>query len=387
MVNRKSRRGGRTALAGVLGLFTLLTLVATSASSASRAGMSPAAGIAEAKKLVAQYEQAPKWAPPGKPFDATKAKGKQIWYVSLSLSIPFEQFMLQGIKEGAAAVGAKGVGFDAKSSPTEAARGIELAIQAKAAVIMVGGIEPSLVGPALSDAQKAGIPVIMADDQNPGPPRSDYPPAVKAIATHSYSWPGKAEADFITADSNGKGNVVFLSTSDIPHITAPEKDAFVAELKRVCPGCKADVLDVPSSQWSQVQTKIASYLRAHPDVDYVVPDFDGMVIFAVPGIRSIGDQNKVKVVSFNATPSVMQELKNHDVVVAETGGPNLLQGWAFADQALRVAVGAKPLPDIGVEDRLFTADNINSVDLKAQESTWYGEGDYQAAYKKLWGVG
>jgi ribose transport system substrate-binding protein len=374
-------------VAGLALLATVLAALSSASFSSASSRMSPAAGIAEAKKLVAQYEQAPKWHPPGTPFDASKAKGKSIWYVSLSLSIPFEQFMLQGIKEGAAAVGAKGVGFDAKSSPSEAARGIELAIQSKAAVIMVGGIEPSLIGPALADAQKAGIPVIMCNVQDPGPPRPDYPAAVKAFATHSFSWPGKAEADFITVDSNGKANIVFLSTSDIPHITTPEKNAFLNELKRVCPGCKASVMDVPSSQWSQVQTKIASYLRANPDVNYVVPDFDGMVIFAVPGIRSIGDQNKVKVVSFNATPSVMQELKNHDVVVAETGGPNLLQGWAFADQALRVAAGVKPLPDIGIEDRLFTAANIGSINLNAQESTWYGEGDYQAAYKKLWGVG
>ena len=63
-----------------------------------------------------------------------------------------------------------------------------------------------------------------------------------------------------------------------------------------------------------------------------------------------------------------------------------LQGWAFADQGLRVAAGYPPLPDIGIKDRLFTADNINSIDLNAEESTWYGEGDYKAAYEKLWGV-
>jgi ribose transport system substrate-binding protein len=363
-----------------------LVALAASASSSASSRLSPQAGIAEAKKLVAQYEQPPKWAPPGKPFDASKAKGKQIWYVSLSLSIPFEQYMLQGIQQGAKSVGAKGVGFDAKFSAAEGSRGIEQAIRAKAAVIMVGGLEPSLVGPALSDAEKAGIPVIMANVQDPGPPRKDYPSAVKAFATHSFSWPGKAEADFITVDSKGKANILFMSTSDIPNITTPEKNAFLNELKRVCSGCKAQVMDVPSSQWSQLQTKTASYIRSHPDVQYIVPDFDGMVIFALPGVHSAGAQGKVKIVSFNATPSVMKALKNHDVVVAETGGPNLLQGWAFADQALRVAAGVKPLSDIGIKDRLFDASNINSINLKAQESTWYGNIDYVAAYKKLWGV-
>ena len=382
-------RGGsswRTRLAALPVAGAVVVALAASASSSASSRLAPAAGIAEAKKLVAQYEQPPQWAPPGKPFDASKAKGKQIWYVSLSLSIPFEQYMLQGIQQGAKSVGAKGVGFDSKFSAADGARGIEQAIQAKAAVIMVGGLEPSLIGPALSDAEKAGIPVIMANVQDPGPPRKDYPSAVKGFATHSFSWPGKAEADFITVDSQGKANILFMSTSDIPNITTPEKNAFLNELKRVCPGCKAEVMDVPSSQWNQLQTKTASYIRAHPDVQYIVPDFDGMVIFALPGVHSAGAQGKVKIVSFNATPSVMKALKNHDVVVAETGGPNLLQGWAFADQALRVAAGVKPLPDIGVKDRLFDASNINSINLKAQESTWYGNIDYVAAYKKLWGV-
>jgi ribose transport system substrate-binding protein len=386
MIVRKRRVHLRTQLATLaLGGATLVALGA-SASSNANGSLSPSAGIAEAKKLVKQYEQAPKWKPPGTPFDASKAKGKSIWYVSLSLSIPFEKYMLQGIQQGAASVGAKGVGFDGKFSAAEGARGIEQAIQSKASVIMVGGFEPSLVGPALADAEKAGIPVIMANVQDPGPPRSDYPSAVKAFATHSFSWPGKVEADFVTADSGGKANIVFMSTSDLPHITSPMKDAFLNELERVCPGCKVKVMNVPSGQWNTLQTKTASLIRSNPDVNYIVPDFDGMVIFALPGVHSAGAQDKVKIVSFNATPSVMKALKSKDVVVGETGGPNLLQGWAFADQALRVAAGVKPLADIGIKDRLFTADNINSIDLGAEESSWYGEGDYAAAYKKLWGV-
>ena len=105
----------RRALSAVIlaGAGAVGVLAATSSAGAT-SKLSRADGIAEAQKLVNQYSQAPKWKPPGKPFDASKAKGKSIWYVSLSLSIPFEQYMAQGIKQGAALVGAKGVGFDGK---------------------------------------------------------------------------------------------------------------------------------------------------------------------------------------------------------------------------------------------------------------------------------
>jgi ribose transport system substrate-binding protein len=127
-------------------------------------------------------------------------------------------------------------------------------------------------------------------------------------------------------------------------------------------------------------------IRAKPNANYFVPDFDGEVIFMVPGVTSANAQNKVKIVSFNATPSVMQNLKSHYVVAAETGGPNLLQGWAFADQGMRVLAGQQPLQDLNIPTRLFDASNIGSIDLSQQESEWYGVGDYRAKYKQQWGI-
>jgi ribose transport system substrate-binding protein len=343
------------------------------------------AAITEAQRLVAAAEQPLKnWQPPGGPFDASKARGKSIWYVSLNLAIPFEQYMLQGIKEGAAVVGAKGVGFDGKSQVSEFTRGIEEAVQAKAAVIMIGGIQPKLVGPAMAAAKQAGIPLIVANTQDPGPPLPEYASQVVASATHSFSVPGKVEADFIVADSQANASVIFITSSDIPVICGLEQDAFTREMARLCPKCHAIVVDVPTSQWNNLAPKTASLIRANPAVTYLVPVFDGMVIYMVPGVTSADAQSRVKIVSFNATPSVMQDLKRHYVVVAETGGPNLLQGWAFADEALRVLSGVRPLNDLGIPNRLFTAQNIDSIDLTKPEWTWYGPLDFQAKYRSLW---
>src|SRR5262249_39558614 len=119
-----------------------------------------------AKKAVAPISN---WQPAGQPFDASKAKGKSMFYISVSLSIPFEQYMLQGMKEGAAIVGATAVGFDAKSSVAEATRGVGEAIQAKAGVIFIDGFPPTLLAPAIAQAKAAGIPVLTANSQEAGP--------------------------------------------------------------------------------------------------------------------------------------------------------------------------------------------------------------------------
>ena len=146
------------------------------------------------------------------------------------------------------------------------------------------------------------------------------------------------------------------------------------------------MIDSPTSQWDQLTTITPSLIRKYPDANYLVADFDGQVIFMVPGVTAAGAQNKVKIVSFNATPSVMQDIKNNNVVGADVGGPNLLQGWAFAEEGLRVLDGLPALNNLNIPTRLFDSSNINSINLSAEESQWYGVGDYQAAYTKLWGA-
>ena len=373
---------------GPKGLVAALCLLTAACGGTSvQTSSSGSANVSEAKRLVQQAE-APlsTWKPAGQPFDARKARGKSMWYISVSLSIPFEQFMVQGMKEGAATVGANVVAFDAKSSLAEATRGIGQAIQAKAGVIFVDGFPPNLVAPAIAQAKAAGIPVLTTNSQEAGPLLPGYPDGVVGSATHSFATPGKIEADWIVADSKGNANTIYLRSSDVPVITDVEKNAFVGELKRLCSSCKVQVVDVPTSQWSQLTPKTASLIRANPTVNYFVPDFDGEVIFMVPGVTSANAQSKVKLVSFNATPSVMTNLKQKYVVAAETGGPNLLQGWAFADEGLRLLAGQQPLNDLNIPTRLFDDTNINTIDLSQQESEWYGVGDYRAKFKQQWGV-
>ncbi len=382
---RQARRTWTSAPLTGMGVAVCLLVAACGTATTSSTGTT-GANVSEAEHLVKLAEQpASTWQPAGGKFDGTVARGKSIWFITDSFSIPFEQFMMQGIKEGAATVGATAVGFDSHFSVSEAARGVGEAIQAKAGVILIDSYPPPLLAPAIAQAKAAGIPVLTTNSQDVGPPLPGYPAGVVGAATHPFSTPGKIEADWIVADSKGKANIIYLRSSDIPVITDSLRDGFLKELHRLCSSCKVQVIDVPSSEWKDGTTRTASLIRAQPDVNYFVPDFDAQVIFMVPGVTAATAQTRVKIVSFNATPSVMQDMKNHYVVGAETGGPNLLQGWAFAEQALRVLAGMQALDDLNIPTRLFDASNINSIDLSLEESAWYGVGDYQAKFKALWG--
>ncbi len=134
------------------------------ASSASAAG----SGVTKAKSLVAQAEK-PVSGPSVPPFNAAKLKGEKVWFVSLSLSIPYSQQVLSGVKQASQALGIKVTSFDGQDSASQVSRGIGLAVAAKANAIIVHSIPGSQVAPAVQAAKQAGIKVISAETQNPGP--------------------------------------------------------------------------------------------------------------------------------------------------------------------------------------------------------------------------
>jgi hypothetical protein len=47
---------------------------------------------------------------------------------------------------------------------------------------------------------------------------------------------------------------------------------------------------------------------------------------------------------------------------------------------------AKPVANEEIPLRVFTEDNVQALDLEADQSKWFGDADYQGEYMKLWGV-
>jgi ribose transport system substrate-binding protein len=383
MATRGSEKSPRRAKLCAAAACTAVALAAVAGSSAATG----ANGVAEAKAWVAKMQKPIVTGPSGPSFDASTLKGKNVWFVSFPLAIAYSQQVWRGVQEGSKALGMKVTSFDGKFSAADTARGIRLAIQAKADAIIVHSLPPAVVAPAIAQANRAGIKIISAEIQNPGPPLPDVPKTVDAIAGHSYSIPTKTMASQVVADSGGKASVLFLSANDIGPGSKQGTATFVSTMKRLCPSCSVKVQDAPVGQWPGLGGRVSSFLRANPKVNYVVPIFDGMSVYIVPGIRSIGAQKRVKIVSGDATPSVLENIRRGNVVIGDVGQPNVWTGWAIMDQTARVLVGVKPLLDVGIKYRLFTKQNVGGLNLKGDPTAWYGDVEFRAAYKKIWRVG
>jgi len=364
-------------------------------SSSSSGSSSAASGDDSAgNSQVAAAEQAYKaemgeaqWKAPGPPFDASKAAGKSVYYIGVDMSIPILQTIAGQLKDALATAGAKLVVCDGKGQPTEWKSCADNAVARKAGAIIVESFPAELIAGSLANAKKAGIPVIDGNNADPTDPLGT---GTDARVAFQYSKSGRLVSDWVIADSKGKANVLILATSDVPNSKAVVKNGYEAELKEKCPGCKFTTKSIPIAQWStNLGPLTQSSLNSDPNINYIIPAYDGMSTFVLPAIRQAGKADKVKVATFNADLDPMQNMAKGNMIGVDVGSHNTYEGWAYADQAMRLMTGQKPLQDELVPIRVFTADNVKDLTLTpaAEKSgEWYGDPTYKTEFPKLWGV-
>jgi ABC-type sugar transport system substrate-binding protein len=345
-------------------------------------------GVAQAKQLVSQEEQPPKFTGPTSKVDIAKAKGKTVYYVSLTEEIPalHEWGVVLGQQLQAAGVHIQKC--DAKGSPDGISSCLTQALAAKPDMIIAQALDTKFIASYIARAKSEGIKVVTAQTGTPGIPTV---PGDLAEVTFDYPQVGRILADWFVADSGcTKGGPQIVTSTSSRQPSAAEVAGMQSEIKKLCPS-----LNVPSVQnvlipdWpTKLATTTRSLLTSNPNLNYILPLYDGMTIYMVPAINGIiAAKSRVKVGSFNATPVVIQnELAKPSPLAADVGGPNQWYGVALADNALRVLAGQTPVANENVPLRLFTRDNVGTIDPKKDESTWYGSVNPICEYHKLWGL-
>jgi ribose transport system substrate-binding protein len=337
--------------------------------------------VSQAKAAIAAAEKpGGKFRVPGPAFNARSVRGKTIWALG-DLAVPYFAQNAQGIKEAAAAAHATAHIFSSNPPTVDAyTRGISQAIAQKAAAILVGGLDTHLFATQLRAARSKGIKVI-GFSGGPGtqlPAKGDF---VNGYADPCYPCAGRLMADYAIAKSNGSADAIVFWSSDVVKPGNAQLNPIKAEFKK-CSGCKLSIVDVPEAQWTTLQSATQAALVRDPNAKYLLPLYDGMVPFMTPAVRG----KSVKVVSFNASPSVMQEITPGGFMEADVGAASIRYGWSIADQTFRAIAGKPPVASEKLPVRIFDLSNIKSINPGASTDTWYGGQNYRARYKKLWGL-
>ncbi|GAA5137002.1 hypothetical protein GCM10023339_76720 [Alloalcanivorax gelatiniphagus] len=370
-----------------------LAITLTLASACSAAGCAEASGdgapggeadLNAAQVRIDELSKPPAFEAPGEPFDAAELlAGKTVASIPVNSAIDFTQYYADAGQRIADKVGFEYSVWPNQGSPTEWGQGFQKALSEDADVIeLFAGIDPAQIVPQMSQAADAGVPVVSTDGYDL---TQDIDKALAASVNCACSEAARAMADWVTVKTKGEGKFLFLTSSDVKASAAAEAAA-KDEFANVCPSCEVEFLDIPSADWAtKILPQVQSALVADPEIDYVLPVFDTMSIWAVQGITQAGRQDKVKIVTYNGTPSILDLMRENDIIEMNVGQSNDWMAHVILDQVMRVAAGLDTNPNATWPLYIWTKENLDAAGTPASDSQGYGE-EYQSEFAALWGV-
>jgi ribose transport system substrate-binding protein len=163
--------------------------------------------------------------------------------------------------------------------------------------------------------------------------------------------------------------------------------AINAEFQNHCgSSCKVTVVNVPIADWAtKLQSQVQSSLVSDPSINYIIALYDSGVQFILPGIQAANATSRVKIVTFNGTPFVLDDIRKGNVVIADVGESTQWLGWAIADETFRALTKTPTVPEVHTPLRIFDASNVSQAGVPAQLGQGYGNAGV-TGYKKLWGL-
>jgi len=341
------------------------------------------AGVAAAEKEVEELRQeTTEFTPPGPEFDASAAQGGTVWYIPVSAEIPVLAIESKGMEEAAKAAGMSYKTCDGKFTPAAQSACITQAVNSNAAGVITDSVDPKSVGPALSAAKSAEIPVVGFNSIGE---ESDLYRTVNSGDPQSQI----GAMNWIIANSGGEASVLgvyFVGDSQ----TEAGAEAGIEALEKNCPECGYASATVTSEQINSIPSAVSSALLKTPDVNYGIPQFDFFAPLFERGVQQAGKTNDIQTVSTNAALSQMKVVASGGMQKADVGANRNYVGWEAVDALLRMIAGEPAATDLTYPVRVFDETNIGELDLSeaaASDGSWFGPTVYKQEFPKLWGLG
>jgi ribose transport system substrate-binding protein len=250
------------------------------------------------------------------------------------------------------------------------------------AITLIDGTDPKLIMPQIVAAKDAGIPTIDAHDLDVS---QEEPPNVAAFVSGHFVTAGQLMAAWAIAETKGQANVLLVTSNNYSN-SKPVADGIQQEFQADCPSCKITTANVDGPDWpTKIQPTVQTAITRDPKLNYILPVFDSMLIYVVPGVQSAGAKGRVKAASFNGTPAVLDLVRDSGIVTMDIGEDPTYIAAAALDQTLRVLGNLPPAEDEHLVLRVFNAKNIQEAGVPAKLGQGYGEAGL-AGFRKLWGL-
>lgn len=338
-------------------------------------------GIRAARAAVARYERQPKFIGPGSRIPIARARGKSVWVIAVSMSIPFTASVAQGVQLAAARVGISTHVFDGKGTQSEWIRGINEAVSQHANGVVLIGVPLPLVSSALETMHNDHVPFIDV----PTDCKQPLPFGEFGHVCISFTHAGALQADYAIAHAGAKPtHVLLLEDNEYPS-EENRLHGMEAEFRKLAPHDTVDVHNTLTSQnATQLGPSTVNLIRRDPRISWVLATYDAQLLYVVPALQQAGLASKVRIVGSDAVSSNLNWTKTNHVQVADVGEPDHWMGWASLDLIARAMLGRKAVNE-HIQLRLFSSGNLKGIRNTGNEDRLFG-GNYRARYARLWGL-
>jgi ribose transport system substrate-binding protein len=336
--------------------------------------------VAAAKKDLVIYA-GPQTDWRGPTSSAKPQPGKKVVYISNDENNDASHAWGQVIQEIGTKIGWDVSIIDGKATPVGWIAAFNQAIALKADGIITSADAASLKEP-IAAAREAKIPIVgIHAAALPGPNEE------LGLFTNIQQDPreiGKAQADWVIADSNGTAKVIVTSHNEFA-IAETKSRAVEARLKE-CSGCQ--VLEYVSSPIAEVAQRqpqlVTSWVQKYGTPLYITAVADYTLDFQVPALRSAGvDTSAVKLVGADGQRSAYERIRSGEYQVVTVSEPVEMQSYQAIDELIRAFAGQGPSGFVQAP-YLVTPDNVNAEG--GDHNAFEPGNDYKARYLALWGV-
>lgn len=344
----------------------------TPSDSSNSAAPASNSGLAEAEAVVKKFTDQPTAFPDLPPLKALP-KGKKFVYVPCSAP---ECVAIGGyMKSEAAKMGADFKMIPAGATAQGTTTAFDSALAGKPDVIMTDAVEPSAWGPQLKKANALGIKTVAFNVNKP-----ETTGVTWWYGSELFGPLGEYLADWVIADSKGKGKAVFVWPPQLAVFT-PTAEGFKAEMAKRCPDCSADALEVPAGDIAtpRLPTAVVSYLQKHPDVKYVVPAFGSMTLGLAGAFKTGGID--AKILTQACSPPNYETVKAGGEAVCLAKSLQM-EGLLALDGAARLATGQATVENPRPSFQFLGKDQITFDPKKG----WFPYPDYIQRFEKIWGL-
>jgi ribose transport system substrate-binding protein len=233
---------------------------------------------AEAAALVAEAETPPAEVPESElPLENTNIpKGKSVAFLGCGTAQCEEYF--PPIKEGAEALGWSAKMYQGSVEPNKQVKFLEEITRSKPDVFLACCVAPSIAKPFFHEMKENGTILVMCCTAKAG--TEDL---TKLLSTPEDKFiAGENVANWMLSQKGEELNAVYVNTKDF-EVAEQYWEGFEGQIKKMCPECSVDEIDVAVEEIGKpsLATTVVSYLRAHPDVNYVGGLF-GPILTGVP---------------------------------------------------------------------------------------------------------